>query len=80
MDYDHRRIEDCVMALLAAFCADDGQTWKGYDFEVMIRLYERGLIHNPVNRNKGVYLTENGIKLGKELAEKLFRSDSAASS
>ena len=72
MNYDDRRIEDAVLALLAAFCADDGHTWKGFDFEVMNRLHERGLIENPVNKNKGVYLTESGIQQGRKLAEQLF--------
>lgn len=72
MNYDDRRIEDAVLALLAAFCADDGQPWKGYDFGVMNRLHERGLIDNPVNRNKGVYLTQSGLHEGRKLAGQLF--------
>ncbi|QFS55287.1 hypothetical protein FD951_12265 [Pseudomonas chlororaphis subsp. aurantiaca] len=30
-------IEEAVLALLAAFSFDDGNAWKGYDFETMNR-------------------------------------------
>jgi hypothetical protein len=42
MKYEQQRVDDAVLALLAAFAADDGHTWKGFDFGVMIRLHERG--------------------------------------
>lgn len=80
MMYDERRVEEAILALLAAFCADDGHTWKGYDFEVMNRLHEAGFIDNPVNRNKGVHLTASGIQRGKQLAAHLFGRSSAADS
>lgn len=69
-----------MLALLTAFFADDGHAWKGYDFEVMNRLHESGFIDNPVNKNKGVHLTANGIQRGKELAAHLFGWSSAADS
>jgi hypothetical protein len=72
MDYDNERIDEVVLALLAAWAADDGHVWKGHDFEVMNRLHERGFINNPVNRNKSVYLTESGISRGRQLAEQWF--------
>ena len=75
MSYDNDRIDEAVLALLAAFAADDGHVWKGHDFEVMNRLHERGFISNPVNRNKSVYLTESGISRGGQLAAKLFGPD-----
>lgn len=33
MDYDDKSIEEAVLALLAAFSSDDGNAWKGFDFE-----------------------------------------------
>ncbi|WP_434605644.1 DUF6429 family protein [Pseudomonas sp. R1-7] len=47
MEYDDTLIEEAVLALLAAFSSDDGNAWKGFDFEVMNRLHEQGLIHQP---------------------------------
>ncbi|WP_243242055.1 DUF6429 family protein [Pseudomonas atacamensis] len=65
-------IDDAVLALLAAYSSDDGNAWKGYDFEIMNRLHEQGLISNPVNRNKSIWLTEEGLERGREIAERMF--------
>lgn len=80
MEYDDQRIDDAVLALLAFFSAKDGHTWKGHDFGVMERLHERGFIGNPVNRNKGVYLTTEGMERGLRVAEHLFGNSSAGGS
>ncbi|MFJ5258677.1 DUF6429 family protein [Pseudomonas sp. NPDC088414] len=72
MEYDEKLIEEAVLALLAAFSSDDGNAWKGFDFEVMNRLHEQGLISNPVNRNKSIWLTEEGWERGRQIAERLF--------
>ncbi|ROO14856.1 hypothetical protein BK676_20520 [Pseudomonas fluorescens] len=65
-------IDDAVLALLAAYSSDDGNAWKGYDFEIMNRLHAQGLISNPVNRNKSIWLTEEGLERGREIAERMF--------
>lgn len=72
MKYDDALIEEAVLALLATFCSDSGNAWKGYDFEVMNRLHTQGLITNPVNRNKSIWLTEQGLERGREIADRLF--------
>jgi len=46
--------------------------WKGHDFEVMNRLFEKGYIIDPRNKNKSVFLTEKGLVRSKELFEELF--------
>jgi hypothetical protein len=35
MKYDNKLIEDAVLALLAAHSFNNGQAWKGFDFEIM---------------------------------------------
>jgi hypothetical protein len=72
MEYDDKLIEDAVLALLAAFSSDSGNTWKGFDFEIMNRLHEHGFISNPVNRNKSIWLTEEGLERGRRIADRLF--------
>lgn len=72
MEYDDTLIEEAVLALLAAFSTDTGNTWKGYDFGVMNRLHEQELIDNPINRNKSVWLTPEGLERGRQIAERLF--------
>lgn len=75
MNYDKKRIEDAVLALLSAYSSDDGNTWKGFDFEIMNRLHEHGFISNPVNKNKSIWLTEEGQERGRQLADLLFGAE-----
>lgn len=70
--YDEKLIEDAVLALLAAFSSDHGNTWKGFDFGVMNRLHEHGFIENPVGKQKSVWLTAEGMERGREIADQLF--------
>ena len=72
MEYDDKLIEYAVLALLAAFSFNNGNAWKGFDFETMNRLHEQGLIENPVNKNKSIWLTAHGLERGRELADRLF--------
>lgn len=64
-----------MLALLSAYSSDDGNTWKGFDFEIMNRLHERGFISNPVNKNKSIWLTEEGQERGRQIAEQLFGAE-----
>jgi hypothetical protein len=79
MDYDKAKVEDAVLALLALFAFNHGRSWKGYDWEVMGALHEKGLISDPVNRNKSVYLTEEGLAAGRAAAARLFGTPSKPS-
>ena len=72
MEYDDRLLEDAVLALLAAYTSDNGNAWKGFDFELMNRLHEQGFISDPVNRNKSIWLTAEGLGRGRQLAGQLF--------
>ncbi|WCM49138.1 DUF6429 family protein [Pseudomonas sp. WJP1] len=72
MEYDDKLIEEAVLALLATFSFDDGHAWKGFDFETMNRLHEYGFISNPVNKNKSIWLTEEGLERGRQIADRLF--------
>jgi hypothetical protein len=74
--YDESKIEDAVLALLATFSFDGGRSWKGFDFEIMNRLHARDFIDNPAGKNKSVWLTPQGLERGREIAERLFSSDS----
>jgi hypothetical protein len=63
------RIDDCVLALLLLGRHDGQRVWKTFDWAAMERLYEKGLISDPVGRAKSVALTDDGL----EKAERLFR-------
>lgn len=75
MEYDPKRIEEAVLALLATFSFDGGRSWKGYDFEVMNALHQQGLIDEPRGKNKSVWLTAEGLEKGTAIAERLFAAD-----
>jgi hypothetical protein len=63
------RIDDCVLALLLLGRHDGQRVWKSFDWAVMERLHDKGLISDPVVRAKSVVLTDEGL----EKAERLFR-------
>ena len=61
-----------MLALLVTFSFDNGNAWKGFDFETMSRLHEQGFISNPVNKNKSILLTAEGLERGRQIADRLF--------
>jgi len=60
MEYDQRKIEEVVVALLGALEFENGRVWKRFDFEIMDALHEKGLITDPRGRHESVYLTDEG--------------------
>ena len=72
MNIDEEKIDEAVLALLQLTLHDEFRAWKGLDFEVMNRLYEKGLIQDPANKYKSVSLTEEGLKKSEELFDALF--------
>jgi hypothetical protein len=67
-DADPDRIDDCVLALLRLTLHDGDRAWKGFDYEVMDRLFEKGYILDPRGKAKSVVFTEEALAR----AEKLF--------
>lgn len=76
MKINTKRIDEMVLALLYldAFEELKGQyrTWKGYDWDALNRLYEKGYISNPVSKAKSVVFTDEGYIRAKELFERWF--------
>lgn len=72
MNSDLDRIDDAVLALLSLTLHDGDRAWKGFDFEVMERLHEKGYILDPRGKSKSVVLTGDGLARSRELFEKLF--------
>ena len=71
MKYDQSKLDEMVMALLYISSFQDGRVWKGYDWDILERLHEKGLITNPAGKAKSFFLTDEGMKLGERLALKL---------
>lgn len=72
MAIDTDRIDDAVLALLYLGLHDGGRTWKGFDWDVMTRLHEKGMISDPVSKAKSVVFTEEGERRSQELFQELF--------
>jgi hypothetical protein len=65
-------IDDAVLALLYLTLHNHNRAWKGMDWDVMERLHERGMIHDPVGKAKSVMLTDEGLLECERLFTQLF--------
>ncbi len=71
-DFDHNKVDEIVLALLQLTLHDYNRAWKGFDWEVLDRLYEKGWIENPRGKVKSVVLTEAGLAKSTDLFEHHF--------
>ena len=53
MNINTDAIDEAVLALLCLTLHDGNRAWKGFDWDTLNRLHERGLIDDPVNKAKG---------------------------
>jgi hypothetical protein len=79
MRYDEAKIDEAVLAVLYLTAWEEHgltRAWKGIDWGASNRLYQRGLIDDPKNKNKSVVFSEEGLALARASAERLFASGS----
>ncbi len=76
MQYDESKIDDTVLALFSLTLHDGVRAWKNHDWEAMGRLYEKGMIANPVNKAKSVVLTQEGLEESERLFKEMFSKGS----
>lgn len=72
MKIDEKKVDEAVLALLYLTLHDECRAWKGHDWDAMNRLYEKGLIFDPVNKAKSVVLAEEDLLEAERLFNKLF--------
>jgi hypothetical protein len=72
MKIDSNRIDDAVLALLHLGLHDKWRAWKGFDWDAMNRLHEKGYISDPVGKAKSVVFTEEGLRRWQELFREMF--------
>ena len=72
MPVETNKIDDAVLALLYLTLHDGNRAWKGFEWETLNRLHEKGMIDNPVGKVKSVVLTEEGLRRSKSLFETMF--------
>ena len=80
MEYDKDKVDEYTLALLFLVMHDESahgaRAWKGFDWETMNRLHDKGFIGNPVSKTKSVVVTPEGRNRAKELFEKFFATAS----
>jgi hypothetical protein len=79
MDIDTKKIDEAVLALLHLTLHDGARAWKGFDWDTMNRLHQKGFISNPVGKAQSVVLTDEGLQESERLFKKLFAKRSSQS-
>ena len=69
---DTDKIDEAVLALLFLTRHDHWRAWKGFDWDALSRLHDKGMIADPVNKAKSVVFTEEGLKCAEELFRVMF--------
>ena len=69
---DTDKIDQTVLALLYLTLHDGFRAWKGFDWEVLNRLHDKGMIGNPVGKAKSVALTDEGLRESERLFRQMF--------
>ena len=73
------KIDEAVLALLYLGIHErspiSARSWKSFDWDAMDRLYQKGMISNPVSKAKSVLLTEAGLCEAEAAFRRLFEED-----
>jgi uncharacterized protein DUF6429 len=72
VDFDRDKVDEIVLALMQLTLHDYYRAWKGFDWETLDRLYEKGWIENPRSKAKSVVLTEEGLTNSARLFQHYF--------
>jgi hypothetical protein len=72
MTLDKDKIDEAVLALLYLGLHDGERAWKGFDWEAMNRLHDKGFISDPRGKAKSVVFTETGLSEARRLLDALF--------
>ena len=72
MNINTDAIDEVSLALLYLTLHDHYRASKGFDWDVLNRLYEKGFICDPVNKTKSVVFTEEGLRESERLFKRHF--------
>jgi len=77
MEYNKDKVDEMTLALLylVSFKERDyevARAWKGFNWDTMDRLHQKGWISNPKGKAKSVSVTEEGVKRSEQLFKKYF--------
>lgn len=76
MSVDWDKVDQAALALMHLTTSVErgglARTWKGYDWDVLDRMFERGWISDPKSEARSVVLTDLGLRRSRELFEQQF--------
>ncbi len=72
MEIDTDKIDDAVLGLLYLTLHGGNRAWKGHDWDALGRLYDKGMIYDPVGKVKSVEFTPEGLAASERLFRALF--------
>ena len=75
MAYDTEKVDEMTLALMWLVRWHDSfgpRAWKGFDWDTLDRLCDKGFISDPKSKAKSVALTPAGHERAKELFAKHF--------
>ena len=79
MKTDTDKIDDMTLALMYLVMWDEkdvgSRAWKGFEFETLDRLHQKGWINNPKGKAKSVAMTAEGREKAQRLFEKYFSKE-----
>ena len=70
MTLDTDKIDDVALAILSLTLHNGDRVWKGVDWAITDRLFEKGLIEDPKNKAKSLTLTNDGIERARTILER----------
>jgi hypothetical protein len=81
MNYNKEKVDEMTLALLYLVMWKEkpfgARAWKGFDWDTLDRLYEKGYIGNPKGKAKSVVITEEGQERAKQLFTAYFVNEVA---
>jgi hypothetical protein len=72
MDIDTEKVDEAALAILYLTLHDRVRAWKGMDWDVLGRLHQKGLIDDPVGKQKSVVFTDAGLRETQRCFSELF--------
>lgn len=72
MVLDNNKLDAAALAILSITLHDGNRVWKGIDWAITDRLFEKGMIENPAGRSKSLVLTDEGMAEAEENLASMF--------
>ena len=79
MEFDKEKVDQETLALMWLVTESDkygSRAWKGFDWDTLDRLHEKGLISDPKRKAKSVALSDEAVELSERLFERMFGKSS----